>query len=101
LLSESRNVEANWLERFLFAPHHTCLHLDHHLFPYVPWYRLPELHTRLRHSVRYRVDAHTNSGYFFGPSPVVFADMQSIVDDPRAILARFRTVSTHMPSRNA
>ena len=47
ILSGSRTVKAKWFEGFLIAPHNVSMHLEHHLFPYVPWHRLPELHNRL------------------------------------------------------
>jgi fatty acid desaturase len=35
---------ANWAGRFFLFPHHVNYHLEHHLYPAVPHYRLPELH---------------------------------------------------------
>lgn len=37
----------NWLARFLLFPHHVNYHLEHHLYPAVPHYRLPQLHRLL------------------------------------------------------
>lgn len=34
-------------QTFLFAPHNVNFHIEHHLYPSVPFYRLPELHRRL------------------------------------------------------
>jgi fatty acid desaturase len=34
---------SNPVERFFLAPFHMNFHAEHHLFPYVPHYRLPEL----------------------------------------------------------
>jgi fatty acid desaturase len=34
----------NWLARFFLFPHHVNYHLEHHLYPAVPHYRLPQLH---------------------------------------------------------
>lgn len=36
------------LGRLLVLPHHIGHHLEHHWFPSVPWYRLPDLHAALR-----------------------------------------------------
>jgi fatty acid desaturase len=33
--------------RFFLFPHHVCHHIEHHLYPAVPQYRLPALHTEL------------------------------------------------------
>lgn len=37
----------NWLARFVLFPHHVNFHLEHHLYPAVPHYRLPQLHRLL------------------------------------------------------
>jgi len=85
ILNESRDYKPRWWEAFLLAPHHVGMHLDHHLFPYVPWYRLPELHRRLLAADEYRVHAHINDGYVVGQRSVM-ADVGSVVDDPRIAL---------------
>jgi len=36
------------LARFMLFPHHVNYHVEHHLFPAVPHYRLPALHAALR-----------------------------------------------------
>ena len=38
---------ANWLGRALLFPHHVNYHLEHHLYPAVPHYHLPQLHRLL------------------------------------------------------
>jgi fatty acid desaturase len=38
---------ANWLCRALLFPHHVNYHLEHHLYPAVPHYHLPQLHRLL------------------------------------------------------
>ena len=86
ILSGSRTVTAKWFERFLIAPHNVSLHLEHHLFPYVPWHRLPELHNRLMQVEEYRSNAHVNGGYLVGSNSVL-TDVSSVVDDPRLALA--------------
>jgi fatty acid desaturase len=84
-LNGSRSYQPRWWEAFLLAPHHVGMHLDHHLFPYVPWYRLPELHRRLLTAEEYRAHAHLNEGYVVGRHSVM-ADVASVVDDPRTTL---------------
>ncbi|MCM5569238.1 fatty acid desaturase family protein [Burkholderiaceae bacterium FT117] len=37
-----------WLVRAVFFPHHVNYHVEHHLYPAVPHYRLPALHRLLR-----------------------------------------------------
>lgn len=38
----------NWIGRFFLFPHHVNYHLEHHLYPAVPHYRLPALHRALQ-----------------------------------------------------
>lgn len=40
---------ANWAGRALLFPHHVNYHLEHHLYPAVPHYHLPQLHRLLAH----------------------------------------------------
>ena len=47
-LLAARTNQANAVSRFLLFPHHVNYHLDHHLYPAVPHYRLPALHEALR-----------------------------------------------------
>lgn len=66
VLNETRTVRPPWWERLLIVPHNISMHLEHHLFPYVPWFRLPELHDRLMQVDTYRSNAHVNGGYLSG-----------------------------------
>jgi fatty acid desaturase len=43
----TRTTHANWIERLLFAPNHVHWHLEHHLLPAVPAYRLRAAHLLL------------------------------------------------------
>ena len=44
----ARTNLANPLLRFFLFPHHVGYHIEHHLYPAVPHYRLPGLHALLR-----------------------------------------------------
>jgi len=46
-LTQTRTITSNRLVSFLFL--NVNYHLEHHLFPAVPWYNLPKLHLLLRH----------------------------------------------------
>jgi fatty acid desaturase len=48
LLHNTRTTAAHWGARLLLAPHHVNYHLEHHLLPTVPHWRLPDVHARLR-----------------------------------------------------
>jgi fatty acid desaturase len=47
-------LEVNWLERAYLAPFSFNYHAEHHIFPSVPPYYLPELHKLMQKSEYYR-----------------------------------------------
>ena len=49
-LTQSRTVISNPVVRFFLC--NGNYHLEHHLFPAVPWYRLPQLHRLLQGEYR-------------------------------------------------
>lgn len=65
-LSSSRTILPTKLEQFLIAPHNVSYHLEHHLFPGVPFYNLPKLHKKLMKAEAYQRKAHITKGYFSG-----------------------------------
>jgi fatty acid desaturase len=52
------------VERFFLAPFHMNFHAEHHLFPYVPHYRLPVLRAHLSTADEYRAVIRWRAGYF-------------------------------------
>lgn len=66
LESGTRTVIPHAWERLFFAPHNVNYHIEHHLYPGVPFYRLPELHEALMADPRYRARAHITRGYTTG-----------------------------------
>lgn len=62
-LNATRSVEAGFLEKFFFAPCGINFHLDHHLFPSVPFYNLPALHRLLLTQEDFRRYAHRTKSY--------------------------------------
>lgn len=66
VLNHSRSVEAPAWELWLFAPHGTNYHLEHHLYPSVPYYRLHELHQHLMNKPVYAQSAHITKRYITG-----------------------------------
>ena len=66
LLNSTRTVKPNWLERFLLAPHNVGYHLEHHLYPGVPFYNLGKLHHLLMRDQEYNQKAHITIGYVRG-----------------------------------
>ena len=56
-----------WAERQYFAPYNFNYHMEHHLWPSVPPYRLPEVHRYLRQQGYYeRHPDSLNSTYIGG-----------------------------------
>lgn len=66
VLNESRTVLAPFWELWLIAPWGLNYHLEHHLFPSVPCFRLGELHRLLMTREPYPQMAHLTHGYFTG-----------------------------------
>ncbi|MHA7833466.1 MAG: fatty acid desaturase family protein [Algiphilus sp.] len=48
VLKNTRTTHANWLARLTVAPFQVNYHVEHHLMASVPYYRLKQLHRRLR-----------------------------------------------------
>jgi len=71
----------NWLGRALLFPHHVNYHLEHHLYPAVPHYHLPQLHRLLR-----------DKGALQG------AEVRDVVDTLRLIFAPRSARTTHVTS---
>jgi len=58
----SRSMRYNLVERLLLAPLNVGYHLEHHLYPSVPFYRLDELHRRLLAVDEFRARARFTQG---------------------------------------
>jgi fatty acid desaturase len=44
----SRSTNRNWLERIFIDPLGVGFHAEHHLYPSIPFYNLPQVHQRLK-----------------------------------------------------
>jgi fatty acid desaturase len=66
VLNQTRTVIAPFWERWLFAPHGVNYHLEHHLYPSVPFFRLAELHRYLMTKDEFASSAHITYGYTTG-----------------------------------
>ena len=65
-LDSTRTVIPYLWERAFFCPHNINYHLEHHLYPGVPFYNLPKLHETLMRNPYYRAKAHVTRGYSTG-----------------------------------
>ncbi|MBP1885999.1 fatty acid desaturase family protein [Sinorhizobium mexicanum] len=72
-LTSSRTVYPYAWEKLFFAPHNINYHLEHHLYPGVPYYNLPELHAILMRNKAYAEKAHITRGYTTGLAAECFA----------------------------
>jgi fatty acid desaturase len=63
MFRQTRTTYANWIERIFIAPKNIGYHLDHHLYPSVPFYNLPALHEELLKTDEFRKQAHLTRGY--------------------------------------
>lgn len=59
----SRTMHLSFPERLLVAPKNIAYHVEHHLYPSVPFHRLPALHRRLMEEPAYRERVHVTRGY--------------------------------------
>jgi fatty acid desaturase len=63
MLRQTRTTYPSLIERLLIAPKNIGYHLDHHLYPSVPFYNLPELHRELQQHEAFRTQAHLTRTY--------------------------------------
>ncbi len=70
-LEFARTVKPGPLERALIAPLNINLHLEHHLFPDVPFYRLGSISRFLETHPALRGRVRRNQGYLFGRESVL------------------------------
>ena len=63
MCNSARTVTPNWLERFLIAPKNVNYHIEHHLYPGVPFYRLRQLHKELSGLPEFQNEAHITRSY--------------------------------------
>ncbi len=73
-LDGTRNIVNSAVESFFFSPHQGNLHLIHHQYPYIPWYRLHLVREILLKDPIYKSCAHENTTYFLPSRASVFRD---------------------------
>jgi fatty acid desaturase len=56
--ADTRTTIPGWIGRFLVLPRNIGYHIEHHWYPSVPFYRLPELHALLAQRPGFRAHAH-------------------------------------------
>jgi fatty acid desaturase len=63
LFASTRTMLPSLLGRWLIAPQNIHYHIEHHLYPSVPSFRLPQLHRELMTDLQYRARARVVPGY--------------------------------------
>lgn len=61
--TEARTTYPSLFDRLFIASKNVWYHLDHHLYPSVPFYNLPHLHTELMALTGYQERAHITKSY--------------------------------------
>lgn len=79
-LNNTRTVTSNWLERFFISPCNVNYHLEHHLFPSVPFYNLPKLHSLLMEDPVFNQQAQLSDSYL-GLSQGVLGELTTVNED--------------------
>jgi fatty acid desaturase len=62
-LLTTRTIVAHPILRVLVVPYNVSYHLEHHLYPTVPFFRLEALHERLMTEPVFREQAHITHGH--------------------------------------
>jgi fatty acid desaturase len=62
--AQTRSTGASMLAHLFVAPKNVNYHIEHHFYPSVPFYRLPELHRVLMSKPGYREGAHLTRTYW-------------------------------------
>ncbi|HYK63829.1 MAG TPA: fatty acid desaturase family protein [Patescibacteria group bacterium] len=61
--AQTRSTRASLLEHIFVAPKNVNYHIEHHFYPSVPFYRLPELHRVLMSRSDFKQGVHVTSSY--------------------------------------
>jgi fatty acid desaturase len=61
--AETRSTRASVLDHIFVAPKNVNYHIEHHFYPSVPFYRLPELHRVLMSKSDFKESVHVTRGY--------------------------------------
>lgn len=62
--AQTRTTRISLIERIFVAPKNVNYHLEHHFYPSVPFYRLPQLHALLLSQPGFRDAAHLTNSYW-------------------------------------
>src|SRR5260370_13270003 len=60
----TRSTRASLLEHVFVAPKNVNFHIEHHFYPSVPFYRLPQLHRTLMSKAEFKDSVHVTRSHF-------------------------------------
>ncbi|HZC46754.1 MAG TPA: fatty acid desaturase, partial [Candidatus Acidoferrum sp.] len=83
--AQTRSTRASVLEHVFVAPKNVNYHIEHHFYPSVPFYRLPELHRVLMSKSEFKDSVHVTRSYL-GVLCEAVRNSQSSVTGLRQIL---------------
>lgn len=64
LYALTRTTVPSWFDRTFIVPRNISYHYEHHIYPSVPFYRLPALHAAMMRLPGFRAHAHVTRGVF-------------------------------------
>jgi len=62
-LRTTRTTTGSGLSQYLLIPYNVSYHIEHHLFPSIPTFRLRDLHAKLETNEVYAANAHVTPGH--------------------------------------
>lgn len=62
-LRTTRTTTGSGLSQYLLIPYNVSYHIEHHLFPSIPTFRLRALHGKLKENPVYAANAHVTEGH--------------------------------------
>src|SRR5580704_6595514 len=77
--AQTRSTGASLLEHIFVAPKNVNYHIEHHFYPSVPFYRLPELHRVLMSKSDFKDSVHVTRSYL--------GVLRECLGDPHSILS--------------
>jgi fatty acid desaturase len=60
----TRTTQPSWFDRIFVVPRQISYHLEHHLYPHIPFYRLQDLHDELMKNENFRQQGHVTHTYW-------------------------------------
>ncbi len=89
--AQTRSTRATALEHVFVAPKNVNYHIEHHFYPSVPFYRLPELHRVLMSKSEFKESVHVTRSYL--------GVLRECVRNSHTSASRLRQIFRMRPSR--